>query len=250
MLERINDLPHGVTGLKAVGQVSKADYEQVFETLIDVARREGRRIRFLYELGPEFQGFTAGAAWEDARLGLSAMRRFDGCAIVTDIEWIRGSTHLASFLLPCPVRVFGNQERQAAVEWLGSLSGNEGFSHRLLSDAGVIVVEVERALRARDFDDLALTADSWIEAHSDLRGLVVHSRDFPGWENFGGFVQHFRFVRDHQRKIGRIALATNAKVASLAPFFAEHFAKAEVKTFTYDEVDSAIAWAAAPASAP
>lgn len=46
--------------------MTREDYEKVLEPLIDEARREGRRIRFLYQVGPEFAGFTPGAAWEDA----------------------------------------------------------------------------------------------------------------------------------------------------------------------------------------
>ncbi|MGW0885479.1 STAS/SEC14 domain-containing protein [Streptomyces sp. NPDC002671] len=30
------------------------------------------------------------------------MRLFEGCAVVSDISWIRESTRLASFLMPCP----------------------------------------------------------------------------------------------------------------------------------------------------
>ena len=58
-----------------------------------------------------------------------------------------------------------------------------------------------------------------------------------------------RFVRDHQRKIKRVALAADAKLASLAPKIAEHFIQAEVKKFAYDELDAAIAWAAASRNA-
>ena len=59
MLERLQGLPEGIDGVKAVGRVSKEDYERVFEPLIDGARREGRRIRLLYQFGPEFEGSTA-----------------------------------------------------------------------------------------------------------------------------------------------------------------------------------------------
>src|SRR6185295_16067852 len=54
------------------------------------------------------------------------------------------------------------------------------FAHRLLADIGVIVVEVTQAVRASDFDELAVTADTWIEAHGQLQGLVIHARRFPG----------------------------------------------------------------------
>jgi hypothetical protein len=107
----------------------------------------------------------------------------------------------------------------------------------------VIVVEVKQALRAQDFDALELAADNWIEAHGDLQGLVIHVREFPGWENLGGLVRHMRFVRDHHRKVKRIALSADSKLASVAPRIGEHFVKAEVKGFGYDELEAAVAWA-------
>ena len=243
MLEKLKDLPKGLEGLKAVGKVSKEDYENVVEPLLDEARREGRRIRFLYQFGPEFEGFTASGAWEDARIGLRAMRLFDGCAIVSDAGWIRETAQLAGFLMPCPVRVFGNQERDSAIAWLGSLPEGPGVSHRLLPERGVIVVEVKGPLRAQDFDSLGATADSWIEAHGDLNGIVIHAREFPGWENLGSLLRHLRFVRNHHQKVKRIALATDGMVASLAPRVSEHFVKAEVKSFGYGDLQTAITWA-------
>jgi hypothetical protein len=78
MLEKLKDLPPGIAGLKATGKVTKEDYERVFEPLVDGARREGRRLRFLYDMGPGFEGFTPSAAWEDAKLGLRSIRLFDG----------------------------------------------------------------------------------------------------------------------------------------------------------------------------
>ncbi|WP_438818742.1 STAS/SEC14 domain-containing protein [Streptomyces platensis] len=35
--------------------------------------------------------------------------------MVSDIGWIRESTRLMSFLMPCPVRVFGGRERKEAL---------------------------------------------------------------------------------------------------------------------------------------
>jgi SpoIIAA-like len=243
MLERLQELPAGIDGVKAVGRVSKDDYERVFDPLVAGARREGRRIRLLYQVGPEFEGFTPGAAWEDAKLGLASLRLFDGLAVVTDVGWIRESTRLIGFVMPCPVRVFGNDQLAEAVEWLRSLPEGPAVSHRLLPERGVLVVEVRQALRAQDFDALAATADNWIEAHGALQGIVIHARAFPGWENLAGLIRHVRFVRDHQRRVRRAALASDSRLADLAPRLAEHFAQAEVRRFGYDALDAAIAWA-------
>lgn len=180
MLETLKDLPPGIEGLKAIGKICKEDYEQTFEPLLNEARREGRRLRFLYHLGPEFEGFTPGGAWEDAKIGLRSMQLFDGCAIVSDNGWLRESARLIAFLMPCPVRAFGDQDRAKAIEWLRSLPEGAAMSHRLIAETGVIVVEVKEALRAQDFDALAATADAWIETHGDLQGIVIHVSEFPG----------------------------------------------------------------------
>jgi hypothetical protein len=249
MLEKIKDLPNGIDGMKAVGKPSKEDYEQVCVPIMEEARREGRRLRFLYQLGPEFTGFTPGAAWEDAKIGLQSMRLFDGCAIVTDVGWIRESTRMMAFFMPCPAKVFGNQEFDNAVAWLAALPEGPAVSHQIIPESGVIVVEVKQALRAQDFDALASTADAWIESHGDLQGLVIHVREFPGWENMGSMLRHLRFVRDHQRHVKRIAFAADSKLAGIAPVVADVFIHAEVKSFAFDELDIAIAWASGPARA-
>ncbi len=243
MMERLTNLPAGISGVKADGTVSKEDYERSVVPLLDEARRDTKRLRMLCELAPGFEGLTASAAWEDVKLGLQSIRRFDGCAVVTDIAWIREATRLASFFMPCPMHVFELAERERAIAWLVSLPETAAVSHRLVPDTGVLVVEVSQPLRAQDFDAVAVTADSWIDAHGQLSGLVIHTREFPGWENLRGLIRQVQFVRDYHRKVKRIALAADTKLASLAQTLGEHFIQAQVKTFGYDDVAGAIAWA-------
>ena len=64
MLEKITDVPAGVDALKAVGKISKEDYENVVEPLFAEARRQGRRVRLLLQVGPEYEGFSLGVARE------------------------------------------------------------------------------------------------------------------------------------------------------------------------------------------
>ncbi len=246
MLERIPNLPPGIDGISAVGRLSKQDYERVYEPLVDGAHRDGRRLRLLYQIGPEFDGFTAGAAWEDAKMGLRTLGVLEGFAIVSDIGWLRESSEFMRFFTPCPVRVFRLKERDEAIAWLQSLPQRARVSHRLLPESGVIVLDVTEPLRAADFDALAATADSWTEAQGALRGFVIHARIFPGWENYKGLLRHIRFVRDHQRKIRRVALAGDSKLTSFLPDLADHFVEAELKSFGFDELDKAKTWAAAP----
>jgi hypothetical protein len=242
MLERLNDLPYGLDGLSAVGKVSREDYEQVFEPVIELARRDGRRMRFLYQFGPRFEGFTPSGAWEDAKLGLHSMRFFEGCAIVTDNAWIREASKLMGFLLPCPIRAFFNSQQDAATEWLQSLPKGSAVSHRLSLEDGVVVIDVKQMLHAYDFDALVLAVDTWLESGGKLRGLVLHAHDYTGWENLSSFFRHLRFVKDQHTQLERVALAGDRGVTGLAPQLGEHFVSARIRTFDYDAVEAAVAW--------
>lgn len=244
MLEILTGLPAKVVGVKAVGTVSKDDYLNVMEPLLDQARSEGRRLRFLYQFGPEFDHFSPGGVWEDTRLGFSSMRLFEGCAIVTDVGWLRQAVNFASVLMPCPVRVFDNDQLDAAAAWLETLPQGGHLTHRLDTDLGVLVIEPHGPLRAADFDTLSLVVDPWIAKHGELHGLVVHTENFPGWDKLASVLRHIRFIHDHHRKIGRIALVADTKLADLAPQVTEHFVRAELRHFPYDQLEQAIAWAA------
>lgn len=247
MLERLNNLPPDIVALKAVGKVSKADYDEVFQPILDEARRDGRRLRFLYQFGPSFEGFTPGALWEDAKIGVRSMRLFGACAVVSDIGWLRSFVHVAGSLVPCPVRIFSGVEFDSAVKWLRSVqmrpAERPALSHRLLPESGVAVVEIKGALRTADFDELALTVDAWIQEHGELPGLVIHAHEFPGWKNFTGLLRQLRFVRDQHERIRRVAMVADSKLLSLSPQLAEHFVGAEVKSFGYEELETAIDWA-------
>ena len=243
MMERLTDLPPGIDGVRATGTLTGEDYDKVLQPILEEARSQGRRIRLLYHFAPGFSGFTPGGAWEDARLGLRHLRLFERCAIVSDVGWVRESSRLVGALMPCPVKVFDNAQWQDAVAWLTAPVGSGAVKHRLLGESGVLLVEPQGPLRIEDFDALALTVDPWIEAHGELRGLVVHVREFPGWENLGSFFRHLRFVRDHHRKVRRIAVAAGGTLATVAPTLAEPFVDAEIARFGYDELERAIAWA-------
>jgi hypothetical protein len=242
MLEILKELPPGIDGVQASGRVTREDYDRVLEPLLERARHDTRRIRFLYQLGPTFEGFTAAAAVEDAWIGLRHLRLFDGCAVVGDVGWIREAAHLVGALMPCPLRVFGNAQFPQAVAWLAQLDASSSLAHCWLSEKGVLVAEPSGPLRAADFDRLAAVIDPWIDAHGGLSGLVIHARAFPGWENLNGLIAHILFGREHRGRIKKIALCVDGKLAELAPQLAKHFMHAEVEHFAYGREGDALAW--------
>jgi hypothetical protein len=121
VLKQLTGVPAGIQALEAGGTVTTDDYERVFAPLVDQVRRTGSRMRLLYQFGPAFERITVGALWADTRLGVGYVRLLDGCAIVSDIDWIRKPARAIGTWMPCPVRVYDNDERDAAVAWLTSL---------------------------------------------------------------------------------------------------------------------------------
>jgi len=53
---------------------------------------------------------------------------------------------------------------------------------------------------------------------------------------------HFRFVRDHQRHIKKIAVVSDSAVLSIFPQMAAHFISAEIKHFHFNEYNEAVVW--------
>lgn len=121
MLKQLAGVPDGIQALEAVGTVTTDDYNRVFAPLVDRARRTSGRMRLLYQFGPGFERITPGALWADTRLGLSYLVLLDGCAVVSDIDWIRAPAHGISAWMPCPMRVYDNDKRDDALAWLAVL---------------------------------------------------------------------------------------------------------------------------------
>jgi SpoIIAA-like len=121
----MSGLPDGVHGLEAHGTVTSDDYDRVFAPLVDRLRRGGQRLRLVYQLGSGFDRITPGALWADSRLGARYLPLLDGCALVTDIDWIRDPGRSIAAWMPCPMRVYGNENRDDAALWLASLPAGD-----------------------------------------------------------------------------------------------------------------------------
>ena len=104
------------------------------------------------------------------------------------------------------------------------------------------VVEPTGPLSKQDFEEIARKVDPVIERHGELDGLIIKTREFPGWQSFGDIVEHFRFVKDHHSSIRKVALVTDARIAELFPVVINHFVNAQVKQFDYDKFDQAVDW--------
>jgi hypothetical protein len=64
----LNGLPDTVVGIEATGEVTAEDYNQTLVPAIQEQRDKHGRIRLLYVLGEQYEGYTSGALWADEKL--------------------------------------------------------------------------------------------------------------------------------------------------------------------------------------
>jgi hypothetical protein len=120
MISLMQDLPENVAGFIASGQVSASDYETVLIPAIELKLKEHDKIRVIYQLDNSFTDFSAGAIWDDMKMGLAHINCWEKIALVTDLEWLVKTAHLLGIAMPCPVKVFSNSELAAATKWIAA----------------------------------------------------------------------------------------------------------------------------------
>ena len=75
-----------------------------------------------------------------------------------------------------------------------------------------------------------------------MHGLLIDAEAFPGWSDFAALLAHLRFVRDHHRKIEKVAVVSDSRFLAAAPAVASHFVQADIRHFPHAQRDDALAW--------
>ncbi|KAF7963194.1 hypothetical protein AWV80_12550 [Cupriavidus sp. UYMU48A] len=73
-----------------------------------------------YELGPGFTRMSAGAAWDDLKLGVAHYWHWEAVAVLTDHDWIRRAIDVFRFVVPAHIRTFPDDQAAEARDWIVS----------------------------------------------------------------------------------------------------------------------------------
>ncbi len=118
MIEKLEDLPAGVTGIRVSGQLTAEDFHQFKPTLDQMLNTD--EIRFVEVIGPDYEGFDTGALLADIKMGFSTLkhlRAFTRTAVVTDKDWMIHTLHALAWMIPGEVELFSHDELDAAIAW-------------------------------------------------------------------------------------------------------------------------------------
>ena len=105
-----------------------------------------------------------------------------------------------------------------------------------------VILEPLGALNKDDFIEAKELVDPFIEKNGKLNGIIIYTKDFPGWKSFGAFVSHLEFIKEHHKHIKKLAFVTDSFVGDLGEKIGSHFVSAEIKNFDYNQLQEAKDW--------
>lgn len=117
-ITEIAGLPADVIGVEISGLITSQDYTDTLVPLVTARAKAHDKLKLLCVLGPYFDGYSAGAMWDDLRFGFSHLTTFSKIALVTDHDWIRNGAKFFGVMMPSDLMVFGTDDLDDAKAWV------------------------------------------------------------------------------------------------------------------------------------
>ncbi|HEY1237515.1 MAG TPA: STAS/SEC14 domain-containing protein [Solirubrobacterales bacterium] len=120
MVERMDDVPAGVIGVRATGKLTKDDYTGGLEPALKEAMDSGEaRVVFVLT---DFDGLELGATFEDLKTGLGVefahRKDWKRLAVVTDVDWVGRAMSMFAWAMPGELKVYDDlDELEEAKSW-------------------------------------------------------------------------------------------------------------------------------------
>ena len=107
--------------------------------------------------------------------------------------------------------------------------------------ANALKIVVPDKLKADDFRQIAPQIDSLISQHGKIR-LLIDASGFNGWENIAAFEKHAGFVKNHQKKIERVAVIAAHEWQHWLIGAIRIFVHPEVRAYDQSHASQALQW--------
>jgi tRNA U38,U39,U40 pseudouridine synthase TruA len=116
------------------------------------------------------------------------------------------------------------------------------LNYELQHDQGILVLHPEGPFEAADFILITSQVDTYLTGHGKLRWVLIHAKSFPGWKDFAAMLAHLKFLKEHIKKIEKVAVVADGALANIMPNIAKHFVHAQVRHFNFTREDDALDW--------
>jgi hypothetical protein len=105
-----------VLAIKAVGKLTKEDYEAFVPKVEQLIQRFGK-VRILFEM-KDFHGWNAGALWQDIKFDIKHFRDIERLALVGDRKWEKGMSIFCKPFTTAKIKYFDVNEADKAKIWI------------------------------------------------------------------------------------------------------------------------------------
>ncbi|MCF6173828.1 MAG: STAS/SEC14 domain-containing protein [Campylobacteraceae bacterium] len=241
MIKVLNDISKDVVGFRLSGEVSSEDYEKVLIPVLKLKLKQQDKLKVLYQVGEDFDSYNFSALVDDAKAGFMFYTAWEKIAIVSDIEWVINSVKAFSFTVPAKIKIFSNKEFCKAKEWLIKKEG-ANIKISLEHKTKIVTIEPVGSLSQADFLKAKELIDPFIKENGKLNGIIIHIKDFPGWDSSKAFIAHTEFIKEHQKNVKKIAFVTDSLLVETIDKIASYFVDTEIKNFNFDELKKAKEW--------
>lgn len=116
MIELVDDVGHGVFGLRAGGLVTPDEYSAVVRPALDSWLSSTESLRVLAIVDHDF-AYAAGD-WRTASAGVLERREWSRLGVVTDAGWLRRMAPVGSMFVPARLRTFRTDRMDDAIQWV------------------------------------------------------------------------------------------------------------------------------------
>jgi len=137
----LDGFPLDVVAVSAKGKIGRKAYEETLIPLVEARIKAEGKIKLYYEIGPEFDGYSAGAMWDDAKLGMLHLADFARMAMVTDVGWIQMGVKMFNPLVRSEMRVFNLADKDAAIAWISDNSPVRDSGPQVAADHKIAPLE-------------------------------------------------------------------------------------------------------------
>lgn len=108
-------------------------------------------------------------------------------------------------------------------------------------DSNIVKAKIVGEMQAEDWDTAAPTIDQLINDYGNIN-LFLDATEFKGWDDLKAAKAHLSFVKNHHKKIDRVALVTGKNWQHWIAGAASVFVDAELKAFEDNQRNLAADW--------
>ena len=116
------------------------------------------------------------------------------------------------------------------------------LSYDIEEEEGIVLIELSGPITQTALEALTRDVDGYLRRKGTIRGLIIHTRSFPKWQDLDAFLRDMRFVLAHAQRIRRVASVTDSPLLTLVHGIARHVFSPEIRHFSYGNVEAAREW--------